>query len=414
MPTVDATRVTGGSPTRRLLQWWLNRSVRVKGLVVLAVPMLCLLGVVAASLALQLQERDQRRISVQANALTTAARSVLVDAIDAETGVRGYVGTNDPLFLAPYLAAVSRLPADIQALRRAAVAEGEAARAAVIAAGVSEQFAMMAKLRALVRPGADGVAVLRNLAAGKIIMDRVRGQVTDFLDERTELAQQRRARINRLESRIQVVDVAGLCLGVLAGLAGIALFAAGVSRRLAVAADNADRLGHGTPLIPTTPSGDELGRLAESLTSAEHLLATRLTDLTAARDVALTATEVKNTFLSRTSHELRTPLNAILGFAQLLEMSDLGEDDRDSAARILGAGQHLLALINELIDIASIEAGDLKLSIEPVALAAITEEILSSCGRWPPPASSPSTSAVPALSSRRRRTTSGSSRSSST
>ena len=77
-------------------------------------------------------------------------------------------------------------------------------------------------------------------------------------------------------------------------------------------------------------------------------------------------TRTKNTFLSRTSHELRTPLNAILGFAQLLEMSDLSQDDQDSAERIFGAGRHLLALINELIDTARVESGELKLSVEPV------------------------------------------------
>src|ERR1035438_6970562 len=70
--------------------------------------------------------------------------------------------------------------------------------------------------------------------------------------------------------------------------------------------------------------------------------------------------------LSSTSHELRTPLNSILGFTQLLQLSELSEEDRDGVDRILGAGRHLLALINELIDIARIESGDLGLSLEPV------------------------------------------------
>jgi len=96
--------------------------------------------------------------------------------------------------------------------------------------------------------------------------------------------------------------------------------------------------------------------------------------LTAARDTALKATELKNAFLSHTSHELRTPLNAILGFTQLLEISDLSEEDHDSAGRILGAGHHLLTLINELIDIARIESGDLGLSLEPVSLLPLIEE----------------------------------------
>ena len=58
---------------------------------------------------------------------------------------------------------------------------------------------------------------------------------------------------------------------------------------------------------------------------AEELLASRAMELTSARDEALRATLAKNSFLSSTSHELRTPLNSILGFAQLLQLSDLSQ-----------------------------------------------------------------------------------------
>ncbi len=115
--------------------------------------------------------------------------------------------------------------------------------------------------------------------------------------------------------------------------------------------------------------------MAESHLVAEALLARRAAQLTAARDVAVKATQAKNTFLSSTSHELRTPLNAILGFAQLLQMSDLSDEDSDGIDRILSAGHHLLALINELIDIARIESGDLSLSLEPVLVGSVIEEI---------------------------------------
>ena len=110
------------------------------------------------------------------------------------------------------------------------------------------------------------------------------------------------------------------------------------------------------------------------ISRAEKLLASRAAELTAARDEAMTATRAKNTFLSSTSHELRTPLNSILGFTQLLQMSELSDEDRDGVERILGAGRHLLTLINELIDIARIESGDLSLSLEPVLVRPLIEE----------------------------------------
>jgi PAS domain S-box-containing protein len=81
------------------------------------------------------------------------------------------------------------------------------------------------------------------------------------------------------------------------------------------------------------------------------------------------ATKAKNVFLSRMSHDLRTPLNAILGFAQLLDMDDLSPEQHASIRHILSGGRHLLDLINEVLDIARIEAGQLSLSVEPVKIA---------------------------------------------
>ncbi|WP_055126951.1 ATP-binding protein [Pseudomonas mediterranea] len=98
--------------------------------------------------------------------------------------------------------------------------------------------------------------------------------------------------------------------------------------------------------------------------------------LSTAREEAESASRAKSEFLSRMSHELRTPLNAILGFAQLLDM-DSTAGQRPQVSHILRAGQHLLALINEVLDIARIEAGRLPLNIEPIALASVLHEALT-------------------------------------
>ncbi|MQA98818.1 MAG: PAS domain S-box protein [Actinobacteria bacterium] len=88
--------------------------------------------------------------------------------------------------------------------------------------------------------------------------------------------------------------------------------------------------------------------------------------LEAAREEAERANTSKTEFLSRMSHELRTPLNAILGFAQLLEMDDLDPGQRDSTAQIVKGGRRLLELINEVLDIAKVETGQLTMSLEAV------------------------------------------------
>ena len=83
----------------------------------------------------------------------------------------------------------------------------------------------------------------------------------------------------------------------------------------------------------------------------------------------------KNEFLSRMSHELRTPLNSILGFAQLLELDELTSSQYESLRHISRAGGHLLELINEILDMARIDAGKLDLTLEPVSLDEVVREV---------------------------------------
>lgn len=96
-----------------------------------------------------------------------------------------------------------------------------------------------------------------------------------------------------------------------------------------------------------------------------------------AREEADRANRAKSEFLSRMSHELRTPLNAVLGFAQLLELDHLTPEQREGTGEILKAAKHLLELIDEVLDISRIEAGRLRLSLEPVDAVHAVEECIS-------------------------------------
>lgn len=114
----------------------------------------------------------------------------------------------------------------------------------------------------------------------------------------------------------------------------------------------------------------ELARANEALRSAKDEAET-------AREAAEAANRAKSEFLSRMSHELRTPMNSILGFGQLLARRELPPDQRKGVEHILKAGQHLLNLINEVLDLARIEANRQELTLEPVHLDTALREAIN-------------------------------------
>jgi signal transduction histidine kinase len=122
---------------------------------------------------------------------------------------------------------------------------------------------------------------------------------------------------------------------------------------------------------------DYHSRLQEFNLSLEEKVKQRTAELERANAEVARASKAKTEFLSRMSHELRTPLNAILGFSQLLENDQtLTPDQRDQVKEILGAGTHLLELINEVLDLSRIESGTIRLKLQPVNVMQTIEESL--------------------------------------
>jgi signal transduction histidine kinase/CheY-like chemotaxis protein len=111
---------------------------------------------------------------------------------------------------------------------------------------------------------------------------------------------------------------------------------------------------------------EELTALAGGL---ERLVRERTRELAIARDEAVAASRSKSHFVANMSHELRTPLNAILGYSEILEEDALADNRHEQVAdlrRINGAGRHLLKLINDILDLSKIEAGQMELFYEAV------------------------------------------------
>lgn len=100
--------------------------------------------------------------------------------------------------------------------------------------------------------------------------------------------------------------------------------------------------------------------------------------LTEAKQAAEEASRAKSEFLSRMSHELRTPLNAILGFGQLLDLNTDASriTEKQYLSHIMHSGQHLLSLINEVLDLARIDAGKFEVTLQPVFVPDVLDECL--------------------------------------
>jgi len=124
----------------------------------------------------------------------------------------------------------------------------------------------------------------------------------------------------------------------------------------------------------------QLANREDRLLDQRETLARATNDAAQARAVAEAASEAKSGFLADMSHELRTPLNAIIGITEIL-VEDAKDDDRqdqlEPLQRVLSAGEHLLRLINDVLDLSKIEAGKIRLALEPVDVSDALREAVA-------------------------------------
>ncbi|HEX2573193.1 MAG TPA: PAS domain S-box protein [Polyangia bacterium] len=134
------------------------------------------------------------------------------------------------------------------------------------------------------------------------------------------------------------------------------------------------REGHDLRIVERrTPEGGTVMTIWDVTEEVEHEQ-----ELRRARALAEAANSAKSEFLASMSHELRTPLNAILGFAQLLhrdKKTPLSDRHRERIEHVLKEGEHLLRLIDEILDLSRVESGRVLLSLEPVGVAQALAEV---------------------------------------
>jgi two-component system, NarL family, sensor histidine kinase BarA len=136
---------------------------------------------------------------------------------------------------------------------------------------------------------------------------------------------------------------------------------------------------HSTDRIPRNFNIREFNQLSEAFEGMISRMRAWAEELEAAWKEAQTANQLKNEFLANTSHELRTPLNGIIGCLRLVRdgFCDDREEELDFLQRADDAAIHLLGIINDVLDIAKIEAGKLSVEVEPVDLRKILNEVIN-------------------------------------
>ena len=347
---------------------WDNWSLTVKGSVIILASLSMLLGSVATSYALERQTADATAEMLRTLQVQRDIQLLQSLVAEAATGVRGYLLTGVDEFLDPYRAADSQLPSAMASLQKNIRDPEQLERLRLLLPFVRLKLADLDLLRR--RYNADPENLRASLISGRQILNELRHGIGAMNARESLLVEQRTAAVQTALRRNVLMNVGTILVG-LGGALAMLLFTLRVVRRVRLAAENAERLVSDQPLTAPGVASDELGLLADRLHKASLLLANRAT-------AAHAASLAKTQFMSRTSHELRTPLNAILGFAQLLATADKApRHDQQHVGQIIRAGKHLLSLINDMLDVARIEAGQLAGTAAPVLVAPVLLEALA-------------------------------------
>ncbi len=173
-----------------------------------------------------------------------------------------------------------------------------------------------------------------------------------------------------------------VALGLVVGLLVLWLLERLVLSRLARLNREVSRIGaEGNLSARVTARGqDELANLAGNINQTLATLERTQHELAEAKQAADAANQAKSAFLASMSHELRTPLNAIIGYSEMLqeEAEDAGQVDLMSDLhKIIESGHHLLAMLNEVLDLSKIEAGKIELHLETFDVTDMVQEVVS-------------------------------------
>lgn len=342
----------------------------------------------------------QYNLGEQKVALQQDQDALLIAMLNQETGLRGYITTNNPVFLEPFNSGRPQYLLSLQQLLKQAHG--------IQATDFSATNTVLAQVAVLANAWYSTYAEvqIKNMQSGNLAA--ARSPSTDAVGKelfdtfRASLARLQQAvdnDVNNIQQRVAAVNQSALLIALL--LSAIALSILGYTYIMFVkglrdlnilkAATNQQGSGDLSARVQEltydelNQVGQTFNMVAAELQQRQIVLQLQRDELTAVNSALKDANRVRGEFLSTMSHELRTPLASIIGFSQMLlddaEKADWNQKQQNDLKRILKNGQHLLSLINDVLDLSKIEAGRMVLKYSQIdvqeLLTSVVEEIQS-------------------------------------
>jgi signal transduction histidine kinase len=368
----------------RFLRWSALR-LRTKGLIVVGLPVLPLAVFwLIAALAVMRQEEPSNTTARSLTVQASLAR-VLSDLLDADAGARDHLLTDSTQAKRRYVAAVTRLPADMAVLDNAVIDPQLRNTLRTLDDVVSDELAVLARLTGSPPPGFPVLGERAALNRSEANLDRIRTIATAMEKRQAALATEVSEQDHRSQQLLFFGFLVGSVVCVGAGVFAALVLAKSVSRRAAAVARNASRLAHGLPPEPLPVGEDEIGQVDAKLREAGRLLGRREDELRVRSIELEVANRELEAFSYSVSHDLRAPLRAIDGFSEAIEEDSwnrLDDTGRDSLRRVRAAAKRMGILIDELLNLSRLTRVELKR--QPVDIAGSANAILADLARRGP------------------------------
>jgi signal transduction histidine kinase/CheY-like chemotaxis protein len=341
----------------------------------------------------------QYTLGEQKVALQHDKDALLIAMLNQETGLRGFIATNNPVFLEPfdsgrpqYLLSVQQLLNQAHGIQATDFNRTNTVLTQV-AARANDWYSNYAQVQ-IERMHAGNFAAARSPstdAVGKGLFDTFRASV-EHLQQAVDHD------VNAIQLRVAAFNQSALILAFLLSAIALALLGYTCIKFVKILLEDLKALKAATNQQGSGDLSARVGELtydelngvgqtfntvAEELQRRQTVLQSQRDELTAVNAALQEANRVRAEFLSTMSHELRTPLASIIGYSQMLlndaEEADWDQEQLRELERILKNGQHLLSLINDVLDLSKIEAGRMVLTYSQVdvreLLTSVVEEI---------------------------------------